>query len=517
MNRIASVNKTRFLTINVGDIMSQVSIKKTIIGLTTGLLVSTSLSFGALAQTVSPVQLLKAKIDQPASTSSPEAVRSLQAVFENMKRGDAKWRSIEATSEGLAFSKFQLDSGGSDMKAQSAVLKGISESGGVYTAQWVEISDFVVKGDDKSVTEGDIMRYGPVTFGGGGVSAMSNVMSGDVIPENMVVKNVTYEDKTDVFQTDLMAWGPSSTGSGSIMALENLRGTSEDPDMKDPIEMSIGEMFMDGFSVKGMSIAEFANAGTGFATLDSEEFEFRKMGMSDMNFDVEGLIMDVAGIDINRNEVGGIETTRIKMLPARFNGSRVKDDDIKGLFEMMEVNEFVLQGNAETIFNKGAKTIRMRNTNIEMIDWFNFDLEYDMSNVDDAALMTAFASDDVNENFNYTFDRARITFADKSGIDKMLAIYAKQQGMSPAAARMQATAMVSLLSMSADSSDPVTSQLMRDFSSAAGKMLKSGGAMTMTMDPEPGISSQDIDVISENGDAESLKRLGMSISYSPVQ
>ena len=493
--------------------MTQQSFKKSAFGLAAALLVSTGMSINVQAQMASPVQSLKNTLEQPVSGSTPGAITSLEAKLQGVDSRVAKWGNMSPTSEGLSMGRFQMEiPGEGQLRAKNVVMKGLSESGGIITAQSVEFTDFALKGSDKSVTEGEIMKYGPVTIDGTGLSAVSGVISGAVVPARMSMKNVSYEDKTDSYTTQFLGWGPSATGTGSLIAIENLSGTSEGPET---VNASIGEMYMDGLVTKDTGIADFANMGTGFADFETDDLDFRTLKMSNANFEIDGLIMDVSGVEITTQDLGGTEVSKIRMMPTRFNGARVKDDDIKGLYEMLEVDEFVLQGNFESRYNEAAKTLSLRNANIEMIDWFNFEIDYDMSNVTDASMMDKLGDD--SEDVDFVFDRMELTMIDQSGVDRVLGIFAKQQGVSKESMRMQASAMIGILAMSGGSSDPLEAKLMKDFANAAKNMLRSGGAMTIIMDPQPGLSKTELDNLSENADSEMLKRIGLSVSHAPTQ
>lgn len=492
--------------------MTHISLKKSMLGLTAALLLSSGLSSAAQAQMVSPVQSLKNTLEQPVSGSTPGAITSLEARLQGVDSRVAKWRNLSPNSDGLSMTKLQMDiPGEGELRAQNVVMKGLSEAGGVITVQSIEFTDFALKGSDKSVTEGETMKYGPVTIDGTGLSAVSGVISGAVVPARMSMKNVSYEDKTDSYKTQFLGWGPSATGTGSLVAIENLSGTSEDPET---VYASIGEMYMDGLVAKDTGIADFANMGTGFADFETDDLDFRALKMSNANFEIDGLIMDVSGIEIATQDLGGTEVTKIRMMPARFNGARVKDDDIKGLYDMLEVDEFVLQGNFETRYNEAAKTVSLRNSNLEMVDWFNFEIDYDMSNVSDASMMNKLGDD--TPDVDFVFDAMKLTMIDQSGVDRVLGIFAKQQGVSKESLRMQATAMISIMAMSG-SSDPTEAKLMKDLANAAKNMLSSGGAMTIIMDPQPGLTKAELDNLSENADSEMLKRMGLSISHTPTQ
>ncbi len=494
--------------------MSRKSIQKSVLSFAAALLLSAGLPTLVSAQDVSPVESFKNTLSQPVAPSAPGTLSGLQAQIEAAK-GDMKWKSLDVTNEGLVFSRLELKSSSSDrLKAQRAVLSGVSETGGVYTIQSVEMTDFVIKGDDKSVIDGGYASYGPFTLNDMSSSAIADVLYGLEIPEKISAKNLSFKDKTNEFEIDFIAWGPSPSGAGSLVAIENMRGTAEDKEFKDPMEVSLGQAYVDGLSIDGGSISDFSELGRSFTSMDADNLDFRTASVTSLRYNVDGLVMDMAGADMSIEKVGSSETTRVNLRPARLNGRRVKDKDIKNMFDMLGEDEIAFQGNLETVYNQATRTVRLQNSNLEMIDWFNFDLEYHMSNVDEAMMMAGFG-DDTSEH-DFTFDKAKITMMDNSGVDRVIGIYAAQQGISQSAARGQATLLLGMMSQMTDSSDPVTSQLITDFSSAATKVLKQGGGITMSMDPEPGLTSKQLDALSEgNDDIEILSRMNMRFSYAP--
>ena len=118
---------------------------------------------------------------------------------------------------------------------------------------------------------------------------------------------------------------------------------------------------------------------------------------------------------------------------------------------------------------------------------------------------------------NSVYEEFSITLTDKSGVDKMLSMYADAEGISKESARSQALLMISILGFADDPSSPNSNQLMKDLANYGSSFVRSGGSLTMNIDPEPGLAVKDIDRLTDDMGDEAISRMGLSISYSPVE
>ena len=504
--------------------MNQRSFKKTMTGVSVGLVLATGFVLPAAAQDLSPLEMMKSQFDNPITVPNDVvAVAKFQMEMDKIKGGtgaiEFDWKSVGQTDNGMDFEKFKFEAPVfGTLKARTLSVSGITETDGVLMVERLELEDFFMKDESGAVMEGERAVYGPVLFDGS-TSGFSRVLNGEDAPDVLMMENVEFEDDVDEFIIDFIGWSPSPTGEGAILALENMSGTSEDAEFDNPLKLSVGQVVVDG--VNNDSLANIVNFGNDLAEFDIESFDFRSAKISNFEGEVDGFMMKLTEISTQVEKIGDKEKTVVSLEPFIFGGDKAKDEDIRAMFELLDLDEIAFKGRLETLYDPNARTASMTNSHFEMIDWFDFEIAYEMSNVDKQSMMDLWDSeateDEDSPAANSVYEEFSVTLTDKSGVDKMLSMYADAEGISKESARSQALLMISILGFADDPASPNSNKLMKDLANFGSSFVRSGGSLTMNIDPEPGLAVKDIDKLTDDMGDEAISRMGLSISYSPVE
>jgi hypothetical protein len=311
-----------------------------------------------------------------------------------------------------------------------------------------------------------------------------------------------------------------------------------------PVQFSLDEVSADNFKVG--FIGDMIEAAAAGASEDEMMQAYMEglfsnpaalMEMYD-SVAVRGLDVNIMGIAVTLDEMTGdierngdqiITTSEIGSLIFRPSAAYQAGAQIAGVMDALGYEQFELSMGGESVFDEGEDRAYTRGDNfIEIRDAVRFEFESDATGM--AAYMQAFADlaasgalTDASAGGNpfppemmqaysaLTINRFSITIDDQSILERGLTFAAAQQGLTAADLRAQAVGMVSMGLMSAPPMIP------RDFlstsSEAVTNFIQTGGALTITMAPEGGMSITDLQMQAMSPDFD-FNSLGLSITHS---
>ena len=485
----------------------------------------------AAAQTsgLSPVQDMKFQSSQPkVFESSPADIESFRSLIvrENILSRNMDWDDLVTDSQGIRLEGLELDSDFiGDFKAERFILSGIRAVGEAYVIEHIRMENVTGEESNGETFSADSMSFGPFEIDPKNPEKSSLMLSGDQLPDNAALFNLTFEDKIDAFSIEFIGWQPSETGDGFVVGLSNMAGTSVDPELDSPMSLSLGELTMDGIDAD--SIAHLANYGNDISDFDPGQFNFRDASFKNVFMQDEEIDMSFAGGAFSKSVNGPIHTQNFDLDTIRFGFKNLDEAEMAEIISMLGTDELVLRGSFHSTYNADTEILNAKDNFFELQDWFNFGLSYEMSGMNEAAYLenSSFAEilqglDDNNkkkkkkdDGFPGEIDSISLQMTDLSGVDKLIDIYARTESIGANEARQQMIAMISLFTMMPGETPELT-ELTRSAGNALTKFISSGGTLTFDMDPEPALGSKEIDKLSESKDPFALfERMGMRIGH----
>ena len=478
---------------------------------------------GLPAYAQSPVQAMKLDMAQSnASASDPADVAAFKSLIENENKflSKTKWEDLSSDAQGVSISGLKMKSSLiGKINADEMYISGIQSEGDIFTIDEVKFVNISGKDKGGETFSAETMTYGPVTVDVTDPKKSSMALTGEDLPENASLFSLKFKDKTDEFSIDFLGWQASTTGEGHFVGLSNMAGTSKDPELDSPMQLSISEITIDGIDSDGL--AHLANYGNDLTDFDVAEFDFRHADFKQFIVEDEDIDVSLSGGRMTKTVTGALHEQALDLDTIRFNFKNEDDADLKEVFQMLGTSEFIMRGSFHSEYNADTQVLSSERNNFEIQDWFNLGLTYVMSDISEDEFIEAssFSAmmkdlDNDEDSFEGDIDTINLTLTDLSGMDKLINIYAKTQSVKPNDARQQLIAMISLFTMMPGETPELT-ELTRSAGNALTSFISRGGKLTFEMDPEPALGSDEIDELSKSKDPMALfNRMGLRVSHA---